>query len=277
MLIYKKDFKYFLIIIIVGGVIMSNLTEQSTVHNDFQLLSIKLNLIKRKEWIESVNKGRGSAGLTLEKQLGIQQNEFNIPDFKSIELKTKRYGCKRPITLFSSVPDGPGFHEVERLRNDYGYSHSTFKNYKVLGCNICSSKLTKTKSGFYLKLDLSRQQRKIFISIYNRKKHLIENKVYWDFDTLKEKLDRKLKFLSLVSYLSKSENNQVYFKYYKSEFFVLKGFNQFIDLLETGKISIILKIGIYTDKNRLGKTYDHGCSFVIEKSDLYEMYKKYNV
>lgn len=253
------------------------MTEQININDNFGFLYKKLKLIESYGWIKGMNKGKGSAGLTLENLLGISQNEFPIPDFMNIELKTKKNNCVRPITLFSAVPDGPGFHEVERLRCEFGYPHLSFDKYKVLGCNICCNRTTKIKSGFYLKLYVNREFKKILIIIYDKNMNLVEQKTYWDFDTLEKKINQKLKYMAFISYISKKENDRIYFKYIRSEFLELRDFETFIDLIESGRISLNIKIGIYTDIKRFGKTYDHGSGFVISKYNLNKLYKKHNI
>ena len=50
-----------------------------------------------------------------------------------------------------------------------------------------------------------------------------------------------------------------------------------MELLENGTVKLVIKIGIYLDKNRYGKTYDHGCGFIIRDEDLCKLFYKYNI
>ena len=57
---------------------------------NIELLNNKFNSIKNMGWIQSIKKGSSGIGLTFEHLIGINENEFEIPDFNGIELKTKR-------------------------------------------------------------------------------------------------------------------------------------------------------------------------------------------
>ena len=47
--------------------------------------------------------------------------------------------------------------------------------------------------------------------------------------------------------------------------------------VENGKIKIVIKVGIYLDEKRYGKTNDHGCGFAIKSEDLLCLYDKINI
>ena len=108
--------------------------------------------------------------------------------------------------------------------------------------------------------------------MYDKKGNLIEDEVYWDFDILKEKLYRKLKYLAYVKALKKKIYDQKYFKYYEMKIYKLKDFKTFINLLDIGIIRISIKIGIYRDDKRKGNIHDHGTSFCIQEENLEKLY-----
>ena len=124
--------------------------------------------IKEKGWIKSLNKGSNGIGFTFEGLLGIQKNELEIPDYNGIELKTRRYSSTSYIILFSSKPEGKYYHEVQRIKDKYGYPHSKFKNYKVLNNSVYANKVNKIGKNYYFKLDVDREQRKIYLLIYDK-------------------------------------------------------------------------------------------------------------
>lgn len=162
--------------------------------------------IKEKGWVKSLNKGNNGIGFTFEALLGIPKNELEIPDYNGIELKTRRYSSTSYIILFSSKPEGKYYHEVQRIKDRYGYPHSKFKQYKVLNNSVYANRLNKVGQNFYFKLDVDKTQRKIYLLVYDKDKKLIERDVYWDFDILQEKIYRKLNILALVkAYSKKSE------------------------------------------------------------------------
>lgn len=238
------------------------------------LLDLKKKFIEIKElgWIKSNKKGYGNIGNTFEELMGINKNEFEIPDYKGIEIKTKRGYSKRNITLFSAVPDGPHYHETERIKDLYGYPDTKLKEYNVLNTSVSAKENVKVGWYYYFKLKINRQSKKIFLEITDENKNILENCIYWDFDTLETKLYRKLKYLAFIKALSKKEKEIEYFKYYKLTFYKLKDFNTFINLLEDGIIKINFKLSIFKKGNKKGKIHDHGVSFNISEHDLEKLY-----
>ena len=97
------------------------------IKKEIKKLKEEFGRIKEKGWIKSLNKGSNGIGFTFESLLGIPRNELEIPDYNGIELKTRRYSSTSYIILFSSKPEGKYYHEVERIKNTYGYPHSKFK------------------------------------------------------------------------------------------------------------------------------------------------------
>lgn len=236
----------------------------------------KFTNIKELGWIKSSKNGKGNIGLTFEELLGLSNNQFEIPDFDGIEIKTKRKNSTSYITLFSSTPDGPHFHEVERLKNKYGYPHSKCKEYKVLNNSIFANNKSKVGLFYYFKLNVDDNSKKIFLKIFDTKGNLIENEVFWYFDTLKEKLYRKLKILAFISADSKIIDKSEYFKYHNMEIYILKNFDTFIKLIETGVIRVSFKISVFLSGSKKGKIHDHGTSFEILEKDLNKLYIKFD-
>ena len=91
-------------------------------------LNKKFNKIKNNGWILSQGNGNGAGGITFEKLLNIQTNNFEIPDFKDIELKVKYSNKEKYISLFNATPDS-FLYEIKRINvND------NIRMYKK--CNI---------------------------------------------------------------------------------------------------------------------------------------------
>lgn len=243
--------------------------------NNIDLLINKFNNIKNMGWVSSIKKGSAGIGLTFEHLIGVNENEFEIPDFNGIELKTKRNKSNSYTTLFNATPDGPHFHEVERLRTSYGYPHSKAKEYKVLNVSTFANQLNNMGIKYYSKLKIDYDNQKLFLLIYNKNKQLIENEIFWYFDTLKEKLLRKLKILAYINADTKIVNNIEYFKYYKMTIYMLKDFDTFITLLNQGIIRVTFKINVYLNGPKKGQICDHGTGFDIQEKDLLKLYNFY--
>jgi len=240
-------------------------------------LNKKFLEIKKKGWIKSIQSGTSGIGITFEKLIGVANNDFEIPDYNGIEIKTKRRTSKSYITLFSATPDGPHFHEVERLRNEYGYPHSKSKEYKVLNNSVFANVKNKIGIDYYFQLKIDREQKKLFLAIFDKKRKIIEEEVFWYFETLEEKLYRKLRIMALISTDTKKIDNIEYFKYSEMKIYSLKDFNTFISLLEQGIIRISFKINVVLSGPKKGKIHDHGTSFEIQEQDLSKLYNIYEV
>lgn len=239
---------------------------------DIEMLKSKFDKIQKKGWIESAGTGCGAIGITFEKLVGVATNEFEIPDFGSIEIKTKSKSKFNYISLFNCVPTGPYYHEVERIKDSFGYPDLKLRNFKVLNGEVFCNKLSKIGNQFYFKLNVYRTEKKITLSVYDKKKNKIEENTYWDFDVLEEKVNRKLKCLALISTRKKSANGKKIFKYEKLNFYKLKGFDTFIDLIEEGSIKVVFKLGVFRDKKRLGKIHDRGTAFSIEEKNINKLF-----
>ena len=105
----------------------------------------------------------------------------------------------------------------------------------------------------------------------------MEKRVYWSYKYLENKLLTKLSYLAIVNVWPTKKEGWNYFKYYEIKFYKLKGFSDFLKLLEQGIIKITFKVDIYTDEKRYGKTYDHGCGFAIKEKDLTKLFDTYNI
>lgn len=235
----------------------------------------KFNKIKNIGWIKSIENTKGGAGRTFEYMLGNQENSLEIPDYNGIEIKTKLSKKNIYTTLFNCKPESCYYMETERLKNKYGYADRDFPNYKVLNNSVFCNFKTLIGNNIYFQLKVDRIQKKVFLTTFNINGEIIENNVtYWDFDTLEEKLYRKLKTLAYIKVAVKFQNNQPYYKYYKMNLYKLKNFDNFINLIEQGKIRVTFKVGLYKSGPKKGKTYDHGTGFDIKECDLLQLYDK---
>ena len=189
-------------------------------------------------------------------------------------LKQERAYSKSAITLFNAVPDGEDLFEIERIKNTYGYPSRNDRRYKVIYIEAYGNKLSYSGVKFQYRIDVDRVDRCVYLCVYNRDNVLVERRIYWSFDYLQERLMLKLKYLAIVNTWTNMVDGWNYFKYYKIDFFKLKSFDKFLELLEAGYIKLVIKVGIYLDEKRYGNTYDHGCGFAIKDDDVCKLYYK---
>ena len=245
-------------------------------NENITLLKEKFNEIRNMGYVKSIRKGSTGVGATFEYLIGKCEENFEIPDFYGIELKARRAYSKSKISLFNSVPTGSSYYEVKRLRDKYGYPSKRDKNLKRLYACIVGNEKRKVGLWNNFKLKVDRKNEKLVLEIYDYNDVLVDDATYWDFDILEEKLLRKLQFLAVISAWTNYKDNVEYFKYYKMEMYNLKGFNSFIDMIECGKIEVVIKIDSYVDEKRYGQVDSSGISFAIKEEyllDLFDLYK----
>lgn len=232
-----------------------------------------INIIKKAGWMPCSLKSYGSTGLNLEKLLKINTNNFEIPDYNGIEIKTKKSNIKTAITLFSAAPDSYLF-EIKRLHDLYAYPYKNNPKFRVLNKTITQGKLTYIYNNIYFTLKVNKQKKIISLIILDSKLEIIDLNTYWNFDILKEKLERKLRYLCYIHADTFYSNSQLYIKYNNDNYYKLKGFDKFIELIEKGKISITFRIGIFNSGIKKGQIHDHGTIFSIDESDIEELFYK---
>ena len=241
-------------------------------NNNFIKLYEEIKKIKKLGWIPCSHKNYGSAGLKLEKLLGINIGNFELPDYYGIELKTKKSIKEENITLFCATPDKYLF-EIKRLYNLYSYPENQNSEYKILSKRIMQGKLCYVSNNTYFTLKVDKNKKKLFLLIYDNKYNQIDES-YWSFDILKEKLERKITYLCYTKVKTQYSLNQLYVKYVDDQYFKLKSFNCFIDLIEQGIINVTIRVGTFKSGKRIGQIHDHGTGFCISEKDLEKLFTK---
>lgn len=72
----------------------------------------KFKVIQEHGWFEATSIYSREYGLKFEELLGINENEFFIPDYNGIEIKCHRSKSISKIHLFTCTPDGSSFFEI---------------------------------------------------------------------------------------------------------------------------------------------------------------------
>lgn len=245
------------------------------INDSIRLLQKKFSEIRKMNYVKSVRGGSTGIGATFEALLGKEEDSLEIPDFNGIEIKTRRAYSKSLINLFAAVPTGSTFYEVKRLRDTYGYPDPYDKNLKRLNTMAEAKEMIKVGVFYYFKLRIDKELKRLVLCVYDLNNNLIDESTYWDFDILEEKLLRKLGVLALVKAWPNKIAGVDYFKYFKMNIFVLKGFDSFLDALENGYVKVKFKVGNYYDESRYGMVHSHGVSFSIAENDLDKVFDFY--
>ena len=237
-------------------------------------LITKFNEIKKKDWIIGKATGRGNIGLTFEQELGIVQNDLELPDHNGIELKTRGNFSRAYITLFNATFDGPNQLETKRLVNMYGYPDKIIDSVNVLTAKVYGNKLTLIGKKWKFKISVDYKKQKVFLNIYDKDNNFIERERFWSFETLELKLMRKDNILALIEADKKKIDNVDYFKYHTLSIYNYNGFSVFLKLLEIGYIRVGIELGVYRKGRKYGQLYDHGIGFEISRKNLENLYTK---
>lgn len=246
-----------------------------TIKEDFWDLYKKFDKIRNMGWIQSKRKGSTGIGYTFESLLGIQENSFAVPDYNGIEIKTMRILSRKNIHLFSAEPDGDYLFPTQRILDKLGYPCKEKKEYKV----FMSAAKGKSFSyiGYSRKVKLEIENNKISLIAKDRYDNPIKVDTSWSFDLLKNRLYTKNKYLAIVKAKKMTKDDIEYFHYVHIDFYKIKSFESFIDLIEKGIITVTFKINVYKNGIKEGKIDNHGTDFSIKEEEIEELYTKIDI
>lgn len=237
-------------------------------------LKTQFDIIKNKGWIESISNSTGSVGITFEYYLGKKQDNSFLPDFHDIELKCSTYTSSCPITLFSMSFDGPNLYEFNRIITKYGYYDSLFKSQKIIYASLSTNKQYLVNNKYYFSLEIDKINKIIFLVVKDINNETLEKQSYIKFDSIKNHLYKKLKYLALIYAFKKNENNKKYFKYYILLLYKIKSFDVFLNLLEKQIIKVTIRSKINKSKLHYGKVSNKNIVFSINKYNLKYLFDK---
>ena len=223
-------------------------------NKNFNDLIDKFKIISKKKWIKSYYKGHGTIGLTFEKELGKKIDTNYLPDYNGIEIKCTTRFSRFPISLFSIAFDGPTNKEIIRINEKYGNFDKDFPEKKTLSRKVRCNELSKLKNNFYLSLEIEKD--KLFLTVYDKNKILIEKESYVYLETIKDHLNTKIKQLAIIKASKKKIDDIEYFRYYLISLYTLKNFKIFLDLLTKGEIEVTLNSRINKTGNNAGRYYN---------------------
>ena len=234
----------------------------------------EFEVIKNMGWIKEKRKSKGSCGYTFETLLKKEEDYFPVPDYDDIEIKVMNDHTKTNLHLFNLTPDGDYLYPIKRILYELGCPERENRNKRVLYKTFNSREYTKMAFGRKATINVNYEEKKIELWAFNHKDENINIGISWSFDYLKERLELKLKYLAFVRVSSSIICGEGYYHYHKIDFYKLKDFNTFINLIDMGIIEITFKIGTHKEGSRIGKEYDHGTDFSIKVSDLELLYDK---
>lgn len=238
-------------------------------------------------WHESVRKpgNDGAVGNTLEKLLGIEENNLPIPNAREWELKGQRAGTSSLVTLKHIEPSPTGVKIVSSILLPlYGWKH---KNAGVkypeteMSFRSTTSATAFTSRGFCIIVERKEKKLRFVFDSSRVDKNdseiaewlkSVENRAglaslnpepYWGFDDLRYAIGNKIRNCFYVIADSKTENKKEYFYY--NQLIILSGFSfeRFLSCLENG--TVLVDFDARTGHN-------HGTKFRIRQGCWSELY-----
>jgi len=248
----------------LGRMVFSSKSGQSNAA--LELLD-KLKKISSLGYIPTVTAGDTGIGMTLEKLLGIEPNVSTGPDYKGIEIKSKRLSKNRApknrVTLFSQVPDWKlsPIDSAWNLLSRFGYSGRGGK----FRLSHQMDTVKPNSIGFILQLD----QKNDWLKQSFQDETAIPQSLHlttWEMDTLRERLRTKHQETFWVSATSKVGRQGESFHYIEVLHTKAPIVSNFEVLLETGVISLDYTMSAKDESKRTVR--DHGYLFRIHPNDL---------
>ena len=227
--------------------------------------------ISSKGYVKAINNNPyNSCGLTFEHLLNINTNCSIFPDYKEIEIKTSTRFSNFPVSLFSSTFIGYHEYESDYILSNYGIYDKVYKDRKVFNVALKYNKLVEYGDYYF---ELKMVEDGIVTYVYDKNESLIDKIGYLDFDTIKTRAEMKVKKMVLIKASKKKENNDLFYRYYQIDCYVLKEFEKFITAIKNGDLKLSISLRFDRSSNLLGKNRNKGLIFAIKKDGISSIFK----
>ena len=229
--------------------------------------------IKEKGFVESHRKHNTGIGKTFEDLIGITENNNFLADYEDVlELKSSRELSNSMVTLFTKAPTHPkGVNSI--LRERYGEPDQKAGGLKTLHTTFSALKFNTFFGKWGFKLVVDEEKRRIYILIKDLRTDKIEDiEIYYDFDVIKEIVEKKLDYIAYIKAETKTENGKEFFRFKKAILLSGLTFEKFIRFVKEGLILYDIRIGVYRSGKMKGKTHDHGSGFRVLKNNINKIF-----
>ena len=199
------------------------------------------NKIKQLGWVKSKRRGPTGIGYTLERLLGLSENNIALPDLGEIELKAHRIGSSTMITLFTFNRKVWKMNPLQAIRK-YG----TLDAQGRLGLYFTMSR-TPNSAGLFLFVEEQR------ISIRHISGEVLAE---WQLSALAERFQKKIPALILVSAFSETRKDEEWFLFDRAQ--LLSGTSP--DILRSQLISgnVLVDLRLH---DKISHARNHGTGF----------------
>lgn len=217
--------------------------------------------ISGRGYIRTLRPGDTGIGMTLETLLGIAANPNQAPDYKGIELKSKRIrrGRGNRTNLFSQVPNW-------RLSPvGSAYNLLSLRGVEVDGRRQLYHELNaKAPNSYGLLLEVDAGQDWLKQNHFDRETEVTTHDATWELETLRQRLVEKHRQTFWVSARCRGRGEEEEFHYIQVEHTKQPRVANFDALIESGVVSLD-----YTMSEKPGnRVRDHGYLFKIHPNDF---------
>lgn len=204
--------------------------------------------LKAKNWIQSERRGPTGIGHTLEKYLGLPENNIASPDLGKIELKAHRVNSSSLITLFTFNRKVWKMKPLEAIRR-YGTPDETGR----LGLYFTMSR-TPNSTGLFLHIEAET------ISVRHVSGEIIAE---WQLQILAERFVKKIPALVLVTAFSEMRGEVEWFQFDRAQ--LLTGTSEAIirSQILAGNILVDLRL-----HDKITSARNHGTGFRAREDKL---------
>lgn len=158
--------------------------------------------LKAKGWVRSERRGPTGIGQTLEKHIGLTENNIASPDLGEIELKAHRINSSSMITLFTFNRKAWKMKPLEAIR-EYGTPDENGR----IGLYFTMSR-TPNSTGLFLHTESE------YISVRHISGQIIAE---WNLQILAEQFKKKIPALILVSAFNEMRGDIEWFKFDRAQ------------------------------------------------------------
>lgn len=210
--------------------------------------------VRKQGFIQSERRGPTGIGHTLEKALGLKENNIPLPDLGDVELKAHRDDVTSLITLFT-------FNRKAWVMNPL----DAVRKYGTLDKN--------GRKGLYFTMNTKPNSAGLFLMITDNSVWVQHTSgeiiVKWDMNSLASQFHKKVPALILVSAHSEERGGVEYFHYYRARFMTGTSPDLIANQLRYGNMLIDLRLH---DKGTMAR--NHGTGFRAPLNKLHEMFSR---
>ena len=221
--------------------------------------------------IKSISKNNNEFGLMIEKMLNISSNELPVADYNGIELKCRKNNSLYSLKLFTSNFESDNLYELEYIFNKLSTRYNSKRTFYH---SFFANKYSYINSKVLSKLEIDYKNKKINLCFFDNDKNVINSSCFWSFDLIKRRINIKLNHLCIICYKTIYRSSGKYYQIENINFYSIKDFDTFIQLINDGIIFISSSISTEEKKNGETGIHNHGIGFCIDFNNIQKLFNQ---